>query len=130
MPDPENVDPSQIQSGPIRHKSLSPELLEHIEAVFDVIGPYISKSLEQFEISFMRDSDPESEVALWCSITAAWISYHEQFLNDETLPDDEEKKLLGALIAISAGIEDVSKMNVPVEVGERLLQCYDELGKE
>ena len=130
MPEPENVDPSQIQSGPIRHKSLSPELLEHIEAVFDVIGPYIGKSLEQFEISFMRDSDPESEVALWCSITAAWISYHEQFLNDETLPDDEEKKLLGALIAISAGVEDVSKMNVPVEVGKRLLQCYDDLGKE
>jgi len=130
MPDPENVDPRQIQRGPIRHKSLSPELLEQIEAVFDVIGPYIGKSLEQFEISFMRDSDPESEVALWCSITAAWISYHEKFLNDETLPDEDEKKLLGALLAISAGVEDVSKMNVPVEVGKRLLQCYDDLGKE
>ena len=29
-------------------------------------------TLEQFEVGFMRDMHPESEVALWCSITAAW----------------------------------------------------------
>jgi len=28
-----------------------------------VIGHYIGTTLEQFEISFMRDTDPESEVA-------------------------------------------------------------------
>lgn len=42
----------------------------------------------------------------------------------------EEKKLLGALIAISTGVSDVSRLNVPVEVGSRLLQCYDDVGKE
>jgi hypothetical protein len=57
-------------------------------------------------------------------------SYHEKFLNDQLLTDAEEKKLLGAPIGISAGIDDVSKLNVPAEVGQRLLQCYDELGKE
>jgi hypothetical protein len=130
MSEPERIDPKRLRPGPIRHGSLPPELLERIKAVFDLIGPYVNMTLEQFEIGFMRDAHPETEVALWCSITAAWLAYHEKFLNDETLPDDEEKKLLGALIAISTGVEDVTKLNVPVEVGRRLLQCYDDLGKE
>ncbi len=33
--------------------------------------------------------------------------------------------LVGALIAISTGIEDMSKLGVPVDVGRRLLECYD-----
>ena len=32
-----------------------------------MIGPYIDMTLEQFEIGFMRDMHPESEVALGCS---------------------------------------------------------------
>lgn len=130
MSQPEFIDPSKLRPGPIRNESLPPELLEQIKAVFDVIGPYIGMTLEQFEIGFMRDMHPESEVALWCSITAAWLAYHEKFVGDETLPEEEERKMLGALIAISTGVEDVAKLNVPVEVGRRLIQCYDELGKK
>ena len=77
----------------------------------------------------MRDMHPESEVALWCSITTAWLAYHEKYLGDETLPDDQERHMLGALIAISTGVDDVAKLNVPVEVGRRLIGCYDDLGK-
>jgi hypothetical protein len=76
MSEPEYVDPSQLRPGPIRNESLSPDLLDQIRAVFDVIGPYIGMTLEQFEIGFMRDLDPESEVALWCSITAACRAEH------------------------------------------------------
>jgi hypothetical protein len=109
---------------------LPPELLDQIKAVFDVIGPYIGMTLEQFEIGFMRDMHPESEVALWFRITKAWLAYHEDFLANDTLPNEEEWKLLGALIAISTGIEEVSKLTLPVEAGQRLVQCYDDLGKE
>src|SRR6202140_5557293 len=124
MSEPEHVDPRKLRPGPIRHESLPPELLDRIKAVFDVIGPYINMTLEQFEIGFMRDMHPESEVALWFRITKAWLAYHEDFLANETLLDEDEQKLLGALIAISTGIEDVAKLNVPVEVGRRLVQCY------
>ena len=126
----EYVDPDQLRPGPIRQESLSPELLEHVKAVFDVVGPYMDTTLEQFEIGFMRDAHPESEVAVWCSITAAWIAYHETHLGDETLPDEDERKLLAALIAISTGVEDAEALGVPVDVGHKLLACYDELGKE
>src|ERR1700730_9746220 len=127
MSEPEHVDPKQLRLGPIRHGSLPPELLDQIKAVFDVIGSYFGMTLEQFEIGFMRDMHPESEVALWCSITAAWLAYHEIYLGDETLPDEQERHMLGALIAISTGVDDVLKLNVPAEVGRKLLQCYDDL---
>lgn len=126
----ENIDPRKLRPGPIRNASLPPELLEAIKAVFDMIGQYLGMTLEQFEVGFMRDMHPEREVALWVSITAAWLAYHEKFLDDENLPAEEEKKLLGALVAISTGVEDVAKLSVPVEVGRKLLQCYDDLGKE
>ena len=130
MNEPENVDPNEIRPGPIRQESLSPELLEHIEAVYDVVGPYLGTTLEQFEIGFMRDADPESEVAVWFSITAAWITYHEKHLGDDMLPDEGEKRLLAALIAISTGVEDVEKLGVPVDIGKKLLACYNEFGEE
>jgi len=130
MTEPEHVDPSKLRPGPIRNESLPPELLERIKAVYDVIGEFLGTTLEQFEIGFMRDAHPDDEVALWCSITAAWLAYHEKFLNDEFLSDDEEKKLLAALVMVSTGVEDVSMLKVPTEVGCRLLQCYDDLGKK
>ena len=43
--------------------------------------------------------------------------------------DEEERSLLGAVLVISMGSEDVSKMKVPEEVGRRLLQCYGSLGQ-
>ncbi len=100
QPDPEPMDLSRLRPGPIRNESLSPKLLEHIAAIFEVVGPCLGKTLEQFEIAFMRDLHPEDEVAVWCSIVAARIDYHEQYLDDECLSDDEEKKLLAALTRI------------------------------
>ncbi len=129
MTDPEDIDPKDIRPGPIRHESLSADLLHHIAAVYDVIGPYLGTTLEQFEITFMRDMHPESEVVLWCSITAAWIAYHEQYLDDETLPDEEEKKLLAALIAISTGVDDAESSACQSKSGEDFLSATMTWGK-
>ena len=126
MSEPEYVDPNQLRPGPIWHESLPPDVLEQIKAVYEVIRPYLGTTLEQFQIDFMRDMRPEREVALWCRIAKAWLAYHEDFLGNETLPNENERKLLGALIAISTGVEDVSKLGVPVDVGCRLVQCYDD----
>lgn len=130
MTDPEPIDPKKLRPGPIRNESLPPEMLEQIRAVYDVIGPFVSTSLEQFEIGFMRDANPADEVAIWCSITAAWLAYHEQHLGDELLSDEDEKKLLAALISISTGVEDLAVLGVPPDVGRKLLDCYDNLGRE
>ena len=130
LPDPEPIDPNELRPGPIQHESLSDEILEQVRSIYDFVGPYLDTTLEQFEIGFMRDTHPEDEVIVWASITAAWIDYHKQHLDDELLPEEDEKKLLAALLAISTGVEDVEALGVPVEVGRKLLACYDALGEE
>jgi hypothetical protein len=127
--EPEYVDLTQLRPGPIRNECLL-ELLEQIKAVFDVIGSYINMTLEQFKLGFMRNMHPTSEVAVWFGITAAWLAYHEKYLNDAALPDDEKGTLLDALIAISAGVDDVAVLGVPPDVGRKLRDCYDNLGRE
>ena len=130
MTEPENIDLSQIQLGPIRHKSLPPELLEQVEAVYEAVGPYLDMTLEQFEIGCMRDLRPEIEVAVWCSIVAAWLIYHERYLDEQLQPKAVEKQLVAALIAISTGMEDANGLGVTADVGRKLLACYDELVSE
>ena len=130
MTEPEHVDPSKIRSGPTQKESLPADLLELIRSVYEVVGPYLSTTLEQFEVNFKRDADPSSEVVVWCSITAAWADYHEKYLDGEVLPDEDEKNLLAAIVAISTGVTDVDDLGVSPDVGQNLLDCYDALGKE
>ena len=106
----EYIDFRELHPGPIRHESLPTDLLGQIGAVYDVIGPHMDMMLEQFEIDFMRDMYPEPEVALRSGIAKAWLAYQEDLLGNEILPNDEERRLLGALVAISTGVEDVSKL--------------------
>lgn len=120
-------DPRDIRPGPIRNKKLSAELLEQIGAIYEVIGSYLGTTLEQFEISFMRDVNPETEVILWNVITGAWIKYHDNYCFGEMLPDEEEGKLIKALIAISTGIDDPEKLGVDPEIGRGLVECWNEI---
>ena len=126
MPEPENIDPNDLQQGPIRHESLPSELLETIAAVYAIVGEYLGTTLEQFEIGFMRDTHPEREVVIWCSITKAWLAYHEDYLGNELLAEDDEKKVVRALLAISMGAVDENTLGVPADVGRQLLACYDD----
>ena len=130
MTDSESIDPKKLRAGPIRHESLAPDILEQIRAVYDVIGPYISDSLEQFEISFMRDANPASEVAAWCNITMAWLTFHERQFGNQLLIDEQEKQLIAALVSISTGVTDLAALGVPPEFGRELLDCYNHLEEE
>ena len=94
-----------------------------------MLGRYLGMKLEQFEIGFMRDMTPGSEVAIWSSIAAAWDDYHEKHLSGMVKPDAEEIRIVSALIAISAGENDVRKLPVRPAVGFLLLACYDGLSK-
>jgi hypothetical protein len=124
MSDPESIDPREIQPGPIRHESLPAELLEQIQTIYDVLGPYFQMTLEEFETGFRQDADPETEVDLWMGITAVWIDYHEEYLDDIAMSAADEKRLLASLIAISTGIDDPARLGVPEKIGQRLLDCY------
>lgn len=130
MSDHEFIDPSQIQPGPIRHESLSPELLAQIRTVYDVLGQFFNMTLEQFELGFMRDTNPEHEVASWTAIMVVWMDYHQEYLDDEIMSDTDERKLIAALISISSGVDDPTMLGVPAVIGKRLLECYEKLEAE
>jgi hypothetical protein len=71
--------------------------------------------------------DPESEVAIWCSITAAWLAYHQEYHGNTLLLESDERALIAALLVISTGCDNFEKFGVPVAIGKRLLKCYNEL---
>ena len=55
-------------------------------------------------------------------------AFAEALVGGDVLPDDDEKKLIAALLAISTGIEDANALGVPAEIGQKLLDCYRGLG--
>lgn len=63
-PNPAPIDLSQLNLGLVRDDSLPPGLLEHIKVVYDVVGPYLDTTLEQFEIGFMRKLHPERDIVV------------------------------------------------------------------
>lgn len=125
MDDPKEakVPANEIEPGRFRRESSPQEFREQIEAVHRLIGRYLGLTLEEFNIGFMRDSCPEDEVVIWCRIATVWYEYHDRFLDGDRLPDDQEEQIVAALIAISAGEEDMQNLPVSPEVGARLLAC-------
>lgn len=113
-----------LRRGPILHHTLPQELLDKIKAIYDLIGPYLETTLEQFEVDFMRESVPEVEVAIWTKIAAAWHRYHDLDLDGLPLPFLDELTIVTALIAISTGIIESGSLDISAELWERLVQCY------
>ena len=58
-------------------------------------------------------------LTVWCGITAAWLTYHEKLSEDKTMLDEEEKRLLADLIAISTSVDGVKTLGVPAEMGRQ-----------
>lgn len=107
-----------------RRDAVPPELYEQIRSIHDVLGPYLNVARDEFESGFVAGESLAEEVDLWLRVTAAWIAYHEEHLNDEPLSAPEEQRLISALIAIASGVSDASKLGVPRDTGEMLLECY------
>jgi len=117
-------------AGADRHESLPPELLEQIGALFGVLGPYLGMSLEQLRgrLHAGHASGERGRPLVqyqrrrgWPTTRSSWPARHCLTVRSGSC--------WGALIVISTGVEDVSKLGVPVEVGRRLLRCYGDLGK-
>ena len=120
----EKVQMNEVKPGAIQHESSPHDFREQIEAVYRLIGRYLGRTLEEFKVGFVRDSRPENEVAIWCRIATVWYANHARFLDNDRLPDNQEEKIVAALIAISAGEEDFHSLPVTAEVGAQLLACY------
>ena len=128
-----DLDDSPSNEVALRISQANEQCMRSCDLVVANLTPFRSPSADPgttFELGFMRDMNPESEVAVWCNISAAWIAYHEKHLGNEVLSNEEEAKLLATLVSISTGVDDVEVLGVPVDVGRKLLDCYVALGEE
>jgi hypothetical protein len=121
----ENVDVSKIRPGPIRHETLSEDVLTAIQFSYETVGHYVKPTLEQYELDFMRDAQPEREVAVWLRIAFAWQLYHERYITNTVLSDEQETNLVITLVLISMGVTDPKQhTKVTTTVGTDLLKCW------
>jgi hypothetical protein len=67
------IDFSKIKPGPIRHQQLSPELQALAKESWDEVGRFVPycRSFEDWELGFMRDSDPEGQIRWWLMVAKA-----------------------------------------------------------
>jgi hypothetical protein len=66
------VDIDSLKTGPIRTTDFSDALLERIGVIHAIIKDVCCPNLEQFEVGFMHDANPEREVARWERIAVAY----------------------------------------------------------
>lgn len=105
---PIEVDADKIKSGPIRNRSLPEPLLQRVKAIHSSIRHVYDEVLEQFEITFMRDSDPEREVAVWERIVEAFAEVVA------TMPEVDQKMALRTLLGYSMGALSPEEQADPV----------------
>jgi hypothetical protein len=79
----QQVKPSDLKPGPIRHQELPEFLLDIMRWTFEVIGHYVVATSEQWELDFMRDLNVEREVLLWHRMAFAFITYHRKSPPDQ-----------------------------------------------
>ncbi len=96
------VDPGSIQPGPIRHERLDDALVARVRAFEPVLADIYFMSHEKWLEGFQRDLNPESEIAIWESIAAAW----QRLPSLGTLTPDERKEAFGLLL-VRSGSDDV-----------------------
>jgi len=91
------VDIETIKEGKIRHGGLPAGLLRRIRGVHEHVRDILGRTLEQFEIGFMRDMDPEKEVVIWERLVAAMARV------EQALPEVDKNVVLRTLLAYSMG---------------------------
>lgn len=114
------VNPSELIPGPIRRESLSDEQTRRARAVYEALQPFVSPTFEQFELNFLRDADPESEIQIWENIAYAFQRYEQQH---GPLSDSDEATLFKSLLLIS--MCGPKPDNTPQAYWDKLLAIYD-----
>ena len=89
------VNADAIKSGRIKHASLPDPLLNRIRAIHAALKGVYDLPLEQMEINFMRDSNPDGEVALWERIVISLDKVKR------ALPDLDRNMVLRILLGYS-----------------------------
>ncbi|HEX8199045.1 MAG TPA: hypothetical protein VF590_01055 [Isosphaeraceae bacterium] len=89
----------QLHRGPIQHEALSPDQLQRIVRLRDVLAEAYPMTLDGWIDGFLRDTNPEAEIQI---IEACAVAY-QRLASQASLSADEKKRLYSVLCVISAG---------------------------
>jgi hypothetical protein len=80
------LDPETLKQGPIRHENID-ELLPIIRWLWRHVGEYMTscRTFEDWELGFMRDTNPGSEVAAWLRAAYAMLEFAHRHPNANRL---------------------------------------------
>jgi hypothetical protein len=67
------ADPASLQSGPIRHKELSPDQMERIHKLRDTLAEVEHSPIEKWIDNFKQDADPDRELTVWERIADGYM---------------------------------------------------------
>jgi hypothetical protein len=121
QPEIRKVNPASLHIGPLRRESLSQDQEARVHAVYRYLAPYLETTLEQFEIGFLRDSDPDSEINVWLAIA----QIHRDFIKQHTDKSaDVGREVYKCMLSISVGAARPS--DVPESLWDAVQQfCSD-----
>jgi hypothetical protein len=88
-----------IHRGPIQQESLSPDQLQRVARLRDVLAEAYPMTLDGWVDGFLRDADPESEIRI---IEGCAVVY-QQLGAQAALSAEDKKGLYSVLCIISAG---------------------------
>lgn len=66
---------ANLKKSPIQHPTLPPEMLAQIREIHEWQRQWLPQSLEQCELDFMRDANPQSEIDLWLRMKECHTRY-------------------------------------------------------
>lgn len=111
-----------IWPDPVDPKPLTAEQLKRVRAIYKGLGPYLNTNLEQFELNFERDEDPEHEIQTWNRIALA----HQMFLRREPEASNEDaQRGFKAFLLMSMGSPRPN--DIPTPLWESLEAIYERL---
>ena len=97
------VNPQELHDGPVRHSDLGPLLTLWASNLFDRIGHHLYPTFEQWELGFLRDAQPQSEMVVWEAIARAFAAYLSGH------PDCDKAAVASDVAMISMGIAPKGK---------------------
>jgi hypothetical protein len=93
------------QLSPIRHRELPAALVERVRKLEESFAEVYPATHEEWLDGFMRDENPEHEIAIWEHMASAY----DQFLNAGSFDTDARREMLGLLLTRS-GTADVEPL--------------------
>ncbi|TWU20326.1 hypothetical protein [Bythopirellula polymerisocia] len=106
------IDPQDVHKAPFRHEEID-ALLPMLRWQWRHLNEYVDwcRSFEDWELNFLRDSNPVGEVVIWTGVTYALLEFTHRN------PQAIKKGVFGALVCIVNGREDrVSPESVAAEL--------------